>query len=219
MSKIIELQDKRTWTKELKESIKNMCKFEEIIIKYNISGYHYTKLSNLEKIFESGLTVLNTKTIKSIIFEIEKKYPNEKELIEKQFKNYIRKYSFDNREGMIYFCCDNKKINNGFSDIFNFLGGEITYNCFDNNELRTKFLLNVGKPYIVKFIYNYRDLNYYKKNELKKQMKEKLYNNKNIDLDFSIIKDVESKNILGAYQVHNENNIYRIGEYIENNKV
>lgn len=52
MCKIIELQDKRTWTKELKNSITyQKSNFDDVIRKYKIVGYHYINLINIEDVF------------------------------------------------------------------------------------------------------------------------------------------------------------------------
>ena len=214
---MLNLQDKRTWPRILKQSIEEKShKFEEIINKYYIIGYHYTNLISVEDIFSSGLEGLNNKVIKKIKNNLNIKYPQKAKIINKHFDNYIKQNDFDNRKNKIYFCCDNEQFNNGFDYIFEYYGGEISYNCFNNKILGKDLLLNVGKPYIIKFIYKFNDLDWYVAYNLKEQMKEKLLRNKDISLDFSMEKDVEAKNILGAYEIEKLNNKYYIKKYIEN---
>lgn len=215
---MIDLQDKRTWTRELKQSIEKSYKFEEIINKYYIIGYHYTNLISVEDIFASGLVGLNNDVINKIKENINIIYPKKVQIIDKHFDNYIKQNNFDNRKNKIYFCCDNKQVNNGFEDIFKYYGGEISYNCFNNKILGKELLLNIGKPYIIKFIYKFDDLDWYVSYNLKEQMRDKLLQNKNISLDFSMEKDVEAKNILGAYEIDRINNKYYIKGYINNRK-
>lgn len=216
MSKIIELQDKRTWTKELKGSIYQKHNFDAIIQKYKIVGYHYTNLINIDDVFKNGIKGLNTKVIRNIKDNINMIYPEKIEAINKSFEDYIRKYNFDNRKNKIFFCCDNKQINNGFDYIFKYYGGEVTYNVFNNDILGKELLLNIGKPYIIKFLYNFNDLDCYRIDNLKQKMINKLLNNKNIELDFSIENNVETQDILGAYEVQRLNYNYSIKRYIAN---
>lgn len=216
MSKIIELQDKRTWTKELKDSIYQKHNFDAIIQKYKIVGYHYTNLINIDDVFKNGIKGLNTKVIRNIKDNINMIYPEKIEVINKSFEDYIRKYNFDNRKNKIFFCCDNKQINNGFDYIFKYYGGEVTYNVFNNDILGKELLLNIGKPYIIKFLYNFNDLDCYRIDNLKQKMINKLLNNKNIELDFSIENNVETQDILGAYEVQRLNYNYSIKRYIAN---
>ena len=107
-------------------------------------------------------------------------------IINKHFDNYIKQNDFDNRKNKIYFRCANKQFNNGFDYIFEYYGDEISYNCFNNKILGKDFLLNVGKPYIIKFIYKFNDLDWYVAYNLKEQMRENLLRNKDISLDFSM---------------------------------
>lgn len=215
MNNIIELQDKRTWTKELKDSIRKSS-FNNIIKQYNIVGYHYTNLINIKDIFENGLNTLCNRSIRKIIENITSRYPDKNDIINKQFEDYLKKQNFDNRKNKIYFCCDNKQINNGFDYIFKYYGGEITYNAFNNDILGKKLLLGLGEPYIIKFIYNFDDLDLWVMDNLKQQMTDKLLKNKNIELDFSKEKGIKSEEILGAYEVESINEYYHIKKYITN---
>lgn len=217
MCKIIELQDKRTWTKELKNSIiYQKSNFDDVIRKYKIVGYHYTNLINIEDVFKNGLYSLNTKVIEDIKNNLRNKYPEKVEIINKSFEKYIKQHNFDNRKNKIFFCCDNKQLNNGFDYIFKYYGGEITYNVFNNEILGKELLLNLGKPYIIKFIYKFENLDWYRIDDFKQKIKDKLLKNKNIALDFSIENDIEPKNILGAYEVGYLNNSYYRKKYIGN---
>ena len=143
MNNIIELQDKRTWTKELKDSIRK-ARFNNIIKQYNIVGYHYTNLINIKDIFENGLNTLCNRSIRKIIENITSRYPDKNDILEK------------------------------------------------------KLLLGLGEPYIIKFIYNFDDLDLWVMDDLKQQMTDKLLKNKNIELDFSKEKGIKSEEILGA---------------------
>ena len=213
---MINLQDKRTWTRVLKKSVEKSYEFEQIINKYDILGYHYTNLVNIEDIFSNGLIGINYESIEKIKKNIISKYPKKAKIIDSQYTKYIKENNFDNRKNKIYFCCDNKQFNNGFEYIFKYYGGEITYNCFNNKILGKELLLNIGKPYIVKFIYKVDQLDWYILDNLKKQMKNKIVNNKNISMDFSMTGKVLSKNILGAYEIGNDNNKYYIKKFIIN---
>jgi hypothetical protein len=216
MNKIIELQDKRTWTKELKDSIYEQNSFDTVIKKYNIVGYHYTSLINVKDVFKNGLISLNNKGLDRIKDNITRIYPDKAKTINIQFENYIKKHNFDNRKNKIYFCCDNKQLNNGFDYIFKYYGGEITYNVFNNNILGKELLLNIGIPYIIKFVYNFDDLDWFVVDNLKQQIRDKLLKNKDITMDFSMEKDVEVKDIIGIYEVENINNMYHIKRYVNN---
>lgn len=216
MNKIIELQDKRTWTKELKNSIYEQNSFDTVIKKYDIVGYHYTSLIDVKDIFENGLISLNNKGLNRIKNNINRIYPAKEKIINTQFENYIKKYNFDNRKNKIFFCCDNKQVNNGFDYIFKYYGGEITYNVFNNNILGKELLLNIGTPYIIKFVYNFDDLDWFVVDNLKQQIRDKLLKNKDIAMDFSMEKDVEVKDIIGVYEVENINNMYHIKRYVNN---
>ncbi len=216
MSNIIELQDKRTWTKQLKDSINGECAFDEEIKKHYIVGYHYTSLIDVKDIFKNGLIGLNNKGLDKIKHNINSIYPEKSQIINKNFKEYINKHNFDNRKNKIFFCCDNKQVNNGFDYIFKYYGGEITYNVFNDDILGKELLLNIGKPYIIKFIYNFNDLDWCRVDNLKQQMKDKLLKNKKIGIDLSIEKDVKAEEILGAYEVENIDEVYLIKKYIAN---
>ena len=216
MDKIMKLQDKRTWTKELKDSIYKQNNFDTVIKKYNIVGYHYTSLIDLKDVFENGLMSLNIQGLNRIKNNINRIYPDKAKIINTQFKNYIKKHNFDNRKNKIFFCCDNKQVNNGFDYIFKYYGGEITYNVFNNDILGKELLLNIGTPYIIKFVYDFNDLDWFVVDNLKQQIRDKLLNNKNIAMDFSMEKDIEVKDIIGAYEVGNINDIYYIKRYITN---
>lgn len=218
MNKVIELQDKRTWTKELKNRIYEQNNFDTEIKKYDIVGYHYTSLIDVKDVFENGLIGLNNQGLNRIKNNINKIYPDKAKIINTQFENYIKKNNFDNRKNKIFFCCDNKQINNGFYYIFNYYGGEITYNVFNNDILGKELLVNIGTPYIIKFIYNFDDLDWYRIDNLKQQIRDKLLKNRDIAMDFSMEKDVEAKDIIGVYEVESINEMYRIKRYINNEK-
>ncbi len=213
---MIELQDKRTWTKELIENIEKSLKIEEILNKYNIIGYHYTSLVNVEDVFENGLIGINDETIEKIKENIILRYPEKDKIINRQYKKYIIENKFDNRKNKIYFCCDNKQFNNGFEYIFKYYGGEITYNCFNNKILGKELLLNIGKPYIIKFTYKIEQLDLYVLYDLNKKIKNKLLNNKNIEMDFCLNGNVVAEDIIGAYEVGEYKNKYYIKRFIKN---
>ena len=100
-------------TKELKDSIRKSS-FNNIIKQYNIVGYHCTNLINIKDIFENWLNTLCNRSIRKTIENITSRYPDKNNIINKQFEDYLKKQNFDNRKNKIYFCCDNKQINNGF---------------------------------------------------------------------------------------------------------
>ena len=77
-------------------------------------------------------------------------------------------------------------------------------------------MLNIGKPYIVKFRYRFNELDEYIKYDLKQKMKEKLLNRKNISMDLYIEKEINTKDILGIYEVKKINEYYYITNFIKN---
>lgn len=210
---MLEMQDKRTWTKEIKEALMQNNDFERVIKKYKIVGYHYTNLLKIQDILNNGIKVLNNNTIDIIKENLLYTYPNKSKKIVIAIDNYLKNNGYDNRENLLFFCCDNKQINNGFNYIFDYYGGEIIFNCL-NSTLDVE-LLKVGNPYIIKFIYNYKDLAEYKKAELKGQMRKKLLNNEKVDMDFAIKKDILPDQIIGFYEVKKKNKKYYISKFVE----
>lgn len=216
MKKIIQLQDIRTWKADFKKCIKENYIDENSINNYNIMGYHYTNLVDINDIFKDGIIGLKIECINNIKRNICKIYPKKSELIDKKFEEYIKKNNYDNRKCRTYFCCDKKQFNDGFNYIFEYYGGEISYNVFNNKELGKHLLLNIGKPYIVKFRYRFNELDEYIKYDLKQKMKEKLLNRKNISMDLYIEKEINTKDILGIYEVKKINEYYYITNFIKN---
>lgn len=218
MKRVIELQNKKTWTKELKEAVQGLYDLDKTISKYKIVGYHYTNLINVHDIIENGIKILDVDTIKIIKNNLRKIYPKKYDIISNKIDQYIENNNFDNRKGTIYFCCDNKQVNNGFNYIFDYYGGEITYNSFNNKDLGINMLLDIGKPYIIKFLYEYNNLVEYKMKDLKIKLKDKYLQNKKIDMDCAISKEILPEDIIGLYKVNKKDNKYYVEDFIINER-
>ncbi len=169
----IKVYDIRTWPTDIKNFFSNQIdycyndEFERLIKQYNIVGYHHTKILNLDDFLGNGLRLLDNNTINIIKNNVSKITGIDISIISNKFDRYLEENNYDNRYGFLFFGATNKNINGGYNYIFNYYGGEITYNSLPDYR---KYLFESGISCLIEFVFKYDFLLDYKKEYIYEMM-------------------------------------------------
>lgn len=138
---------------EQKKVIENQIKKE--LDRVGIFGYHCTRLTedDYSSIKKHGLMILNKE---NQINRIRKLCLEENDKI--QLIENIKEKDLSKREGQIHFVYSLDSIDSGCISFLKFWGGESI--CYNINNFKTvsKRILEISKPYIVKFRIKYSDI-------------------------------------------------------------
>lgn len=209
----IKVYDIRTWPMDIKKFFTNQIdycydgKFEKLIKQYDIVGYHHTKILDLDNFLKHGLRFLNNTTIDILKNNIIKITGEDISVISNKIDKYLEENDYDHRYELLFFGLTNKNINSGYDWIFNYYGGEITYNSLPDYH---EYLLKSGTPCIIEFVFKYEFLNCYMKEYIYKMMLTKFKENRIVEMDFCLKRCIPKECILSIRKIKDLD-----GEYIK----
>lgn len=156
---------------EVKTEVFDQCKKEilSILEKYDIIGYHCTRLLNPNEIYNSGLKLLDPKEyvlrIKSLLIPKIKSKILKNNIIDILNKSLSSGF-FNNREKMIWFLINKKLIHSSCDDFLQFWGGESLWNLMSPKREVYDILETLGTPSVIKVKVGFNDIASFQKSTL-----------------------------------------------------
>lgn len=128
--------------------------FRSILKKYNLIGYHCTKLTRREitEVFNKGMTLQNLDSLKNRIDLLKKQNFINKDIAEKLTSTNQADHKY--RANMLWFCFFQPYLagQSGIERFFRSWGGEALYNSHEGTPDTGEKLLKIGIPCIIKAI-------------------------------------------------------------------